>query len=256
MSNIAQVAGRNKRQPEPAERITLLGSLQREWLRLPLTIMQDCGPATQTLAGLLAITRRETYAAAEKISRHARLPLPTVRKHLTTLAAAGWIMDRGRRHTRTGHPRRTCTITLPERTRQAMQPYGVLPWWATAKVPVHGRMPWATRAVLSLVMARLMSHAAAAERESNSTDELDKAAWIEEYLGDDARWRFSLAWIERNTGLARHSCIAAKQDLKRRGIVDWFGDGETADHLPPRWRFCVEVRPAGEGRVCVQYGSL
>ncbi len=37
----------------PREEISLLASLNGEWLKLPLSIMRDVGPAVQTLGGIL-----------------------------------------------------------------------------------------------------------------------------------------------------------------------------------------------------------
>ena len=89
--------------------ISLLHSLNGEWLKLPFAAMRDVGPAAQTLGGILAITSTETFSAASRIAERSRLPLPTVRRHLSTLAQRGWLDNLGRGHTRQGASRRTCT---------------------------------------------------------------------------------------------------------------------------------------------------
>ena len=80
--------------------VSLVDSLSSEWLKLPLVIMQDVGPAVQTLGGLLNITNRETFSPVEEIARRSRLPFNTTKKHLVTLNAAGWIHNAGRGHTK------------------------------------------------------------------------------------------------------------------------------------------------------------
>ena len=64
------------------QEISLLESLNGEWLKLPLAVMRDVGPAVQTLGGLLEVTKKETYTAVTKISTEAHLPVGTVRRHL------------------------------------------------------------------------------------------------------------------------------------------------------------------------------
>jgi hypothetical protein len=39
------------------EEISLLQSLAGEWLKLPCAAMRDVGPAAQTLAGILKLTK-------------------------------------------------------------------------------------------------------------------------------------------------------------------------------------------------------
>lgn len=93
------------RQPEY---IRLVDSLaEGQWIKLPLAVMKDVGPAVQTLGGLLRVTNKETYIETATIAGHARLPVATVRKHLVTLDARGWIDNRGRQETRRGRLRRT-----------------------------------------------------------------------------------------------------------------------------------------------------
>ena len=48
--------------------VSLVDSLSSEWLKLPLVIMQDVGPAVKTLGGLLNITNRETFSPVEEIA--------------------------------------------------------------------------------------------------------------------------------------------------------------------------------------------
>ena len=68
---------------------------------------------------------------------------------------------------RAGRPRRTCTRVIP-RERWEYGRYGLLPWWATVKM-----VPWSSRAVLSLVMARLCAYMEAIQRDGEVCDEED-----------------------------------------------------------------------------------
>lgn len=200
------------------QEISLLESLNGEWLKLPLVAMQDVGPAVQTLGGLLQMTNKETFSAVGDIAQHARLPVPTARKHLVVLDAAGWITNRGRERTRRGRPRRTATIAIAKQTRGKIEPYGILPWWTCCTIKRVGKLPWSAKAVLSVIMARLTSLKAAAERDG--TDD-DLEGMIENMGGED-RFRFSLSSLVAQTGLTHDSVTTAKQLLDNHfGIVQW-----------------------------------
>src|SRR5215207_582403 len=106
----------------PVVRVGLLESLQRgQWLKLPLAVMRDVGPAVQTLAGLLTITSNETFVQVGKIASAARVPKRTTQKHLEALKGGGWIDSRGRERTRRGAPRRTCTWVITQKTKESLQ---------------------------------------------------------------------------------------------------------------------------------------
>lgn len=143
----------------------MLGSLKQEWIKLPLSIVRDVGPAAQTLGGLLRITNKETYIAVSKLAQRARLPVATVRKHLDKLHERGWIDNIGRGHTRAGRARRTCTIKVTTKTKAALNEYAILPWWSCCFISRIGRLPWSAKVVLSVLMARLAAFKAAIERE-------------------------------------------------------------------------------------------
>lgn len=236
------------------ERISLLDSLDdRRWIKLPLAAMQQVGPAVQTLGGLLRMTNRETFAPVADIARHARLPRETVKKHLQRLDEGGWIENAGRQHTRRGAPRRTATIKITKQTKDHLEPYGMLPWWACCSIRKVGRLPWCARAVLSIVMARLCSLKAAVDRQQEVQDEVELAGAIDN-MGGDYRFRFSLHSLTEQTGLTRESVVVAKKLLNHRyGIVQWTGDyprpGVTTEThlLIPNWDFHVVVTPASEG---------
>ena len=259
----------------PVRHISLIDSLAEEWLKLPFAVMRDVGPAAQTLGGLLKHTNKETFVTAKDIASKARLPLSTVRKHLVTLDEHGWIENAGRERTRTGRARRTCTIKITQKTRDMMEPYACLPWWACCNISKVGRLPWSSKAVLSVVMARLMSLKAAAI-ESSPDENFTRPAkiadgarrslirepqlhtrpgatrkWLDERdeelvgaidnLGGDERFRFGLDELTRSTGLTRESVVSAKRWLKGRRLINWSGgDGHLgADCLAPNYEFHV-----------------
>jgi hypothetical protein len=239
---------------------SLIDSLDGEWLKLPKSIMRDAGPATQTLGGLLNITNKETFVAVSKIAKRSRLPLATSRKHLVTLVDHGWIENVGRGHTRRGAPRRTCTLRITPKTREAMSEYGVLPWWACCNSKRHGVLRWSTKAVLSVIMARLMSLKAAIDR----TDDQASCLSPDNYwlsiceMGGEDRFRFSLAELRKETGLSRHAVIQAKRKLFGHGIIELQSDtrddgGDAKDILMPSDDFCVTITPAGEGQCYVEF---
>jgi hypothetical protein len=236
------------------DRISLIESLDGEWLKLPLVIMRDVGPAVQTLASLLKVTNRETFVAVSRIASKARLPIGTVRKHLARLAAGGWIEQCGRQRTQWGNLRRTATIRVTEQTIQHLTPYGILPWWACCVIKEKGRLPWCVKAVLSLVMARLCGLKKAAEEPENFHSDDDVSEVITDIMGAEDRFRLSLNWLTEQTGLSRDSVVAAKRMLYRRfGIVKWSristrrGSTVEADFLIPRWDFQVVVTAAPRG---------
>jgi hypothetical protein len=244
---------------EPEE-FGLWESLDREWLKLPLAVMRDVGPAVQTLAGLLELTDKETFWKTAKIAEKARVPIATVRKHLLTLDARGWIVRKGREHTRAGYLRRTATIHIPKATREKLTPYGVLPWWACRR---GGRLPWSSRAVLSIVMGRTMSLKGAAQKAEDYSDpeelfgEVSNMGWEGE-----GRFRFSRRYLTAQTGLTKNAIVAAKRRLRQLGIIDWTAGedqengGTGCDLLMPNWDFRVVVTPAGEGRCYINFREV
>lgn len=216
-------------------RYSLVDSLDQEWIRLPFEAVREVGPAAQTLGGILKVTNRETFARLDKIADAARLPKETLRKHLLQLHDHCWIVHQGRQETRGGRTRRTATIKVTSRAREAAKSsYGILPWWAACDIRRHGRLPWCARAVLSVVMARLAG--------------LKKAAEEHEGHGADAddRFRFAMKSLIRQTGLARASVWKAKHQLQRAGIVDMFEE-PLPGILALNWKFRIVVTSAPRG---------
>lgn len=231
--------------------LDLARSLRSEWIKLPLPVMQDCGPAAQTLGGILALSKTSTFASTKTIARKARLPRRTVEKHIDTLEAKGWIKNCGRGVNRQGKPLRTPTLDITDRARSAAEEYGVLPWWATFDTE---RFAWSSRAVLSVIMARLMKLGAAAARIVADGDGTPDVWELVEDRGPD-RWRFPIRHLEQTTGLDRKSIIAAKRDLSRRKIVTWNGGdgGVEYDTLMPRRDFVVTYWPRQNGGCCMRF---
>ena len=237
------------------QEISLLESLNGEWIKMPLAAMQDVGPAVQTLGGLLKVTNRETYSPVSDIAGKARVPIATARKHLVILDGKGWINNRGREHTRRGAPRRTATIAISKHTKNKIEPYGVLPWWACCSIRKVGKLPWSVKAVLSIIMARLAALRAGAQQQADHQDDEELIGAIDNMGGED-RFRFSLTWLMRQTGLTHDSITTAKRLLKDRfGLVQWIGTprpkgkfrpGATpeTDLLVPNWDFRGLVTPA------------
>ncbi len=238
--------------------LTLLNALDEEWFKLLTAAMREVGPAAQTLAGLLKLTSKETFVSAARIAGYARLPVKTVRNQLDVLVDHGWITNAGRQRTRAGAPRRTCTIRITKKTHDAGSDFGVLPWWACCVPGKGGRLSWSAKAVLSVVLARLMAVRKAALE--NGCDDDAKELWDElANMGDDGRWRFKLDTLTYTTGLTRESVVAAKKELSARKMIVWGGGkredgGNGVDSLSPNPAFVTKIRPAKEGRCYVDFG--
>ncbi len=237
------------------EEISLLDSLSHEWLKLPLSIMRDVGPAVQTLGGILRVASKETFVAARAIAEKSRLPVPTARKHLVTLHERGWILNEGRGRTRAGRARRTCTITLTAKTKAAMSDYGILPWWACCYISRIGRLPWSAKMVLSVIMARLAAFKAAIERQEGYAPD-DEDFWgTQANMGGEGRFRYSLHYLEKETGLHRESIVDAKRRLAKLGIIDWIRGDDGCDLLCPNAAFRVVVTPTTEGHCTLAFAK-
>ena len=186
--NAADIGGR---------RIDLLDSLDEKWLKLPLAVMQDCGSAVQTLAGLMQVAPRETFVFQAAIAEAARLPKSTVRKHLTKLHDSEWIDNKGRQRTNSGVLRRSCTIAITKQTRRKIEPYGFLPWWACCRIRNlaecrNEQLPWCARAILSVWMAELCKLKSVAQAK-----DIDPIDLIENTV-EQKWWRFSLTRLEQH----------------------------------------------------------
>jgi len=253
--------------PEPPQEISLLDSLNGEWIKLLVAAMRDVGPAAQTLGGFLKMTMREAYSPVEEIAHRTRLPVATVRKHLVTLHQAGWIYNSGRQPTKRGNPRRTATIKVTDKTRKALDTdvssdpkthgliYGILPWWACCSIAGRiGMLPWSAKAVFSVVMARLASLKSGAENQDGKGLSADDLEGSIENMGGDDRFRFSLTRLMEYTGLTHDSVTTAKRLLNHRlGILELYydhrreeGTATPTDLLVPDWDFRVIVTPTDE----------
>ncbi|MDZ4688159.1 MAG: hypothetical protein SH850_24050 [Planctomycetaceae bacterium] len=237
------------------QRYGLVGALNQSWLKLPTCAMRDVGPASQTLGGIISITSKETFASAQVIADAARVPAKTCRKHLDTLHDRGWIQNEGRQATRRGIPRRTCTIKLTKQTKDLMTDYAILPWFATCYLARAGKLPWSTRAVLGVIMARLCSLKAAAERESGPLAE-DEVFGAIENMGSNERFRFSLSDLVKQTGLSRESVCIGKLQLSTLRLIDIVipDDRQEAELLVPCWDRQLVITPSKPGFVTVSLG--
>ena len=116
--------------------------------------------------------------------------------------------------------------------------------------------------MLSVVMARLMGLKAAAERNCDEVDDSlldeDLIEAIED-MGGEERFKSGLGRLERDTGLARGTIIAAKRNLHRLGVIVCTAGGEgdrgetLTDLLAPNWDFRVVVTPAGPGQCYLDF---
>ena len=215
---------------------------------MPFACIRECGPAAQTLAGIRKVTSRETFTEARVLAERSRVPLRTFKRHVATLATHGWIIDRGRESTRSGRARRTNTIRFTKRCSDEFRPFGIMPWWACGRrITKAGKLPWSAKVILSVVLSRLASLKAVADRGDDCDLDPDD---LEETLAS-IRFRFPLSKLQRQTGLTRDSVIKGKRWLLRHGLVEIFGgedDGvHVVDCIYPNWSFRVVEKPAGPG---------
>lgn len=225
---------------DSAEQILLQDALELgAWLKLPWTIVRDVGPAAQTLGGLLQITLGETFVPLKTIAERARLPPGTAKEHIATLNARGWILNAGRQKRSSGWLRRTTTIAITPKTRKNIKPYGVLPLWACD----DSRFTWGAKAVLSVVMSRLLSLKAAIEQQDgHGCLHLDDIPASIDEMGGAERFGFSLRKLAREIGLDHKTITRAKRTLARAGIIyiqggqDFTGQHHT-DCLVPNWEW-------------------
>jgi hypothetical protein len=234
--------------------------LQQPWLKLPLPILQDVGPAVQTFGAILRVTNKETFVPLSDIAKAGRLPLATVKKHLSKLHDYGWIDRLGRGRTRTGVLRRTATIKLTESALVSIKTggYGTLPWWATCRIYGVGHLPWSARAVLALVMSRLMMLTAVVEEQDGNGTCADDLTGSIDNLGGDDRFRFSLAYLQEKTGLSRESAVDGKLWLNRakiirRQVCRAEDGGRESDLLVPNMEFHIMQVPAPQGGVFLRF---
>ncbi len=196
------------------EYFDLLAALDRfPWIKLPHHCMKECGPAAQSLGGLLRITNRQTFVSVERIAESAFVPVASCRKHLKALHDAGYIKRQGRQRTPAGVLRRTGTIQVTAKGKGCDR-FGILPSWLELAFP-RRNVPWSCRAVFSLVMARMLSVHRGIEDDMRPDD----LGCLYEKAPD--RFGFSLSSIEEATGLSRPSIISAKSRLQFAGLIEW-----------------------------------
>ncbi|TWU66895.1 hypothetical protein V7x_24660 [Crateriforma conspicua] len=203
-------------------------------IKIPHGCMVECGPAAQTMGGILRVTSRETFRSIAYVANHAILPVTTVKKHLRALADHGYIERQGRQRTDGGVLRRTATVKVTSKSKR--DHFGILPSWVSCPFRDGHKLSWASRAVLSVVLQRLSGIATA-----DHIDDLGDAITL-----DESRFEFGLKYLEDVTGLTRHSVIKAKRELEQYGVTMMHDDGLYGRHIIyPSFKFAVKATPAG-----------
>ena len=218
--------------------------------------MRDCGPACQTYAAITLITNRETFVSVKQIAEWARLPVATVRKHIRTLGAAGYIFNAGRQRTRNGSLRRSATIKVIKSAISS--DYGFLPWWACCHIGRVGRLPWASKAVLSVVMGQLCKLKGAVEQDGSDATEYENDDSLNDMFFNNKRFQFSLDKLKEITALDRKTIVLAKKHLCKMQIISWGGgrsveNGDVCDTLAPNYDFRVVVTDVGNGKCTIGF---
>lgn len=201
--------------------------------------MHHVGPATQTLAALAKISRRETFVQLKEISRVAGVPRNTVTNHFNTLIDSGYVKDRGRELTRYGRLRNTRTRCVTQEARQALSYYSVLPRWACCKAADGRFIPWSARAVLAIIMKRLMHFRAAWGGDADAETLEDSAFFGGEYI----RFRLSISDLQRETGMCKQAVRNGKRALECLGVVRSWADEETGStYIEPNYAAELRVK--------------
>lgn len=209
--------------------LTLLDSIRRgAWLPLPLGAMRSVGAASLTLGAMLSLSRGKTFVAAERIADAARLPLRTVKRHLSVLEAKGLVIDHGRGRTSAGRTRRTVTRSI---AREVVQDrYLILPRWLAG----DPELSWAHHAVSAVWFSRFARFAAAARRlciaDADSAEGLEE--WESAAQGQAYRWRLTVPLVMAQTGLGRTVAKRALQWLEGAPFVDLFAYPGCREYLP------------------------
>lgn len=218
--------------------------------------MRDVGPAVQTLAGLLRITKRETFSPISDIAARAGVPLKTCRNHFAELENGGWVVNKGRGRNKAGITLRTCTICVTKKTIDSLcsastdgggLTYGKLPCWATYKFEINGSwkcLPWGARALLSLVISRMAVVKNSIEPGIGMA-EIEPERFYEEWanMGEDKHFRLSLPTIEKNTGISQRAAGDAKKTLCELGFIEPTKSAK-GDLLEPNPNFLCTVNSA------------
>jgi hypothetical protein len=238
-----------------------------EWYKLPLAAMREVGPAVVTLAAIVGDTDRKkecmrTFKAVGLIAEAGRVPVPTCRKHLPQLTSGGWLLNKGREHTRTGAPRRTVTYVVTPKTRAELvsgdpPKWAPLPKWAMSARLKGQALPWSARAVLAVVFMRLMGLHTRALNQGEGFENL----WeFLEGIGGERHFRFSHRYVMELTGLSQQAVQQGKWSLGDWGIVsvgrrqrDDGGDDATV--LYPRKEFRVMFTPARDPAAATRSGG-
>lgn len=248
------------------QQISLLDSLSGKgsWLQLPFAVMRDVGPAVQTLAGLLLISRRDTFSPVSDIAERAGLPLKTCRNHFAELESGGWVVNKGRCQNAAGMTVRTCTICVTKKTIDSLcagsgpssgPTYGILPWWATNEFQrPNGSwkcLPWGSRALLSLILARMAVMKNTIEPGIGMAA-IEADRFYEEWanMEDDRHCRLPLPEIEKITGLSQRAAGDAKKNLHELGFIEPTKSSK-GDLLKPNPNFLCMVNPETPSRCVV-----
>lgn len=212
--------------------LRLLDSIRRgAWLPLPLGAMRSVGAASLTLGAMLSLSRGKTFVANERIADAARLPLRTVKRHLSVLEGEGLVIDHGRGRTSAGRTRRTVTRSI---AREVVQDrYLILPRWLAG----DPELSWAHHAVSAVWFSRFARFAAAARRlciaDADSAEGLEE--WESAAQGQAYRWRLTIPLVMAETGIGKTAAQLALAWLETAPFVDLFAYPGCREYLPRFW---------------------
>jgi hypothetical protein len=206
------------------QQVTVLDSLSQELLHLPIDAIRHVGPAAQTLAGLLSITRTQTFVAIDKIAKRSWLPLRTAKYHLRQLQDDNWVKNCGRQKSSSGGLIRTSTLQVTQKALQSRDKYFMLPWWSCCQMSLPDgsveRLSWGSRVLLAMLTTKLAIAKNSYNPGVTSSPVEDSAFWC--YYADHGRhedFAISLKEIHEKTNLTTPTITAAKRQLSKIGVI-------------------------------------
>ena len=215
-------------------------------LVVPLMAIRSVGPAAETLATVMSISLSGTFVSQQTIATTARIPVDTVKKHLSKLVP-DWLENEGRQPTKRGWIRRTVTLLPTTLAKRSRSPYILLPWWARCSLNLRqidrtrtsNRLSWSEKVLFGLIASRFLGIQSKGEEEGSGC--------LSEEAYDEDRYLFSLRYLELQTGMDRKTIVSAKRSLHRAKLIEWLGDGETTDRLFPNFKIDIVEKPAKPG---------
>jgi hypothetical protein len=234
MSNSIAVASRRKCNGNDSPPVSVVLSQTRaEWLRLsdksdclklPRAAVCELGSAAKTLGAYLKRTNKETYRAASDFAAIARLPIDTVKDHFEKIYTSEWLVNDGRKTAPNGFRYLKTTKRMPEKARQLLRPYSLLPFWVC---DLH--LPWSAEVIFSVVISKAFFVKKQAGEQGESIEAMTDSLIGCFTLPTEKMLKF--------TGLSKAAFFRGKALLLSNGLL---AKGYPSEVYVPNWEYVVE----------------